>query len=103
MAEDDSPHIGQTDARTLEISRSMETLKHAKELVGITHIEPDPIIAHEENVLAVGLDAAEAPLKNAALVGAVFKQGEGFLFLAEGKMNNRQREGRNVTLPRPLG
>src|SRR5207247_11147286 len=59
MAKDDSPHIGQTDAGALEISRSMETLKHAKELVGITHIEPDPIIAHEENVPAVGLDAAD--------------------------------------------
>src|SRR6266496_2617352 len=59
MAKDDSPHIGQTDAGALEISRSMESLKHAKELVGITHIEPDPIIANEKNVFGAGLDAAD--------------------------------------------
>src|SRR5437667_5792942 len=58
MTKDNSPHIGQTNAGTLEISRSMESLKHAKQLVGITHIEPDAIIAHEKNVFGVGLDGA---------------------------------------------
>lgn len=39
--------IGQSDAGSLELIRSMETLKDAEQLVGVTHIESYPIIAYE--------------------------------------------------------
>lgn len=42
-----SSDIGQSNACSFELIRSMEPLKHTKELVGVTHIESYPIIAYE--------------------------------------------------------
>src|SRR5881394_4631177 len=44
---DDALRQGQPHAGALEFVRPMEPLKHAEQLVGIAHVEPDAVIAHE--------------------------------------------------------
>jgi len=42
----DSPHVGQPDARPFEFIGAVEALEDAKELVDIRHVESDAVVAH---------------------------------------------------------
>ena len=55
---DYAPYIGKADASSLEITRSMESLEHPKQLVGVTHIKPDTVVAHKDNVFSIIITAA---------------------------------------------
>ena len=48
MAIDDSLHGRQADARARELAGGMQPLEDAEQFVRISHVEPGPIIAHEE-------------------------------------------------------
>src|SRR5581483_10416382 len=49
VAVDDALHDRQADAGPLEIFGAMQPLEHAKELVGVFHVEADSVVADEED------------------------------------------------------
>ncbi len=51
MPQNNAAHIGQTDSRSFEISSAVESLKHTKEFVAVTHVEAYSVIPDENNVL----------------------------------------------------
>jgi len=64
MSPDNSFDVGQRDARAFEILYPVQTLENSKQLVGISHIEPNPVVLNEEDQLVItpavaDFDAAE--------------------------------------------
>ena len=55
MLADDAVHRGQPDAGALELLGPMEALEHAKQLVGVFHVEANAVVADEDGGVAVGL------------------------------------------------
>ena len=51
MSKDNPAHISQPDASTFKISRAVESLENTEELVNVTHVEADTVIAHEYDIL----------------------------------------------------
>src|SRR5262245_664707 len=49
----DTPHVGQSDARAFEFARAVQALKDTKQLVHITHVEAGSVVANEEHRLLV--------------------------------------------------
>ncbi|EEF23686.1 conserved hypothetical protein, partial [Ricinus communis] len=69
MALDNAAHIGQADAGAIEIFHAVQALEHAKQLVGVFHVEADAIVGHVEHGLARQLLAADADHRRIALAG----------------------------------
>src|SRR6266704_6040167 len=59
MPIDDTANIGKSDTGAFEIRGAMEPLEDAKQLVGITWIEADAVIANEDDVFGLAGAAAE--------------------------------------------
>jgi len=47
MALDDPLHDGESDAGSLILFGRMQSLKHAKQFVGIPHVKADTVVFHE--------------------------------------------------------
>src|ERR1700738_1619901 len=59
VALDDALYDRQADTGACEILRTVQSLKHVEHLVGILHIEADPVVADEEDLLVAYLARAD--------------------------------------------
>ncbi|EKS67664.1 Diguanylate cyclase/phosphodiesterase with PAS/PAC and GAF sensor [Burkholderia sp. SJ98] len=50
MTLDDAPHVGEPDARALELFRAMQALEHPEQLRAVLHVEADAVVAHADHV-----------------------------------------------------
>src|ERR1700687_310651 len=55
VALDDALYDCQADAGAREILRAMQSLKHVEQLVGILHVEADPVVADDEDLFVADL------------------------------------------------
>ncbi len=62
LPEHDALHGGQPDAGARELVGAVQPLEGAEQLVGVLHVEPHTVIAHEEHALPVLFLAAELDL-----------------------------------------
>jgi N-acetylmuramoyl-L-alanine amidase len=46
---DDAAHVGEADTGALGLINAVETLKHAKQLVGLLHVEADAVVTDEDD------------------------------------------------------
>src|ERR1044072_3902052 len=63
MSLDNPTHVGQSHARTREFVVSHEPLEGKKELPGVSHVKPDPLILHEERSFAILTHADRSPFR----------------------------------------
>src|SRR3990170_3748102 len=56
---DDTLYGRQADPGSLELLLGVQSLKHPKELIGVLHVEPDPVIAHEVDRLIASLQTSD--------------------------------------------
>ncbi len=59
MAGDDAVNEGQPNSGPLEFLLGVQSLKNAKELAGIAHVEAYPVVRHKENGFAILLAGAD--------------------------------------------
>ena len=76
MLVDDSLHGRQPDARPLEILRPMQPLEHAKQLVGVPHVESNSVVPDEEGALTVPCRLANLDHRDVARSGVLDRVGE---------------------------
>ena len=69
VALDDPPHAREPNPGALELRSGVEPLKHAKELVGVTRIKSNTVIAYEENMLISFLSCAYFDLRTFTRAG----------------------------------
>jgi len=49
MPRNDSPHVGQPDARALEFILAMQPLKNSEQPVRVSHVKTHPVVAHKND------------------------------------------------------
>ena len=52
VAADDALHDRQPDAGALEVAGGVQALERLEQLVGVAHVEPGAVVAHEESAVA---------------------------------------------------
>src|ERR1700733_11516487 len=70
----DAVNDGEPDAGAPELLGAMQSLKYAKELFRVLHVEPDPVVAHGIVIFRAGFAAAdldERPLHLAAVLDRI--------------------------------
>src|SRR5206468_5282180 len=56
---DDAMHGGQTNAGAFKFLGAVETLEDTEELIGVFHVEANPVVANEDGGLAIGLEGPD--------------------------------------------
>ena len=100
MAGDDAPHIGQANARALELLIRVQPLEDPKKLVAIPHVEPRPVIADVNHGFVVGLArTADLDHRRVARAGVFDRVGKQVDQHLEEQGGIRLHRGQRILLP----